>query len=171
MILKAFDFEYFKELKFLKKKNILFFNGCFDIVHTGHLKLINQIKTYGNNNYPGSGYKIICGLNSDKSIKLQNKSHPLINSERERAKFLEELGVDYVITFDEETPTALIMSLLPDKVFKGEDYKSKNYDEREFLLKTNTEVKYITLEHGKSTTNIYNKIAEHVKKEIRESII
>lgn len=170
LILRAFSKEYFRQLRLIRKKNIIFFNGCFDLIHPGHLKLINQIKNIGRNNYPSGGYQIICGLNSNKSVELQNKSHPLINSEHFRAELLKELGIDYVILFDEETPTSLIMSLVPDIVVKGNDYKNKGYDEEGFLIDSNINIKYIELLKGYSSTNIYNSIEEQIKAKIRESI-
>lgn len=166
MIAKAFSTDYFNHVKLLKKTNILFFNGCFDILHLGHYKMIQEIKRYAK----AHGFTIICGINSDESINKLNKSHPLINNAVIRAKSLEALGVGNVFIFDEETPTALIMSLIPDIIFKGSDYKNKDFHEREFCIKANIQIKYVDLEEGYSTTNIYNKIAEYIKKEIRESI-
>lgn len=169
MIVKAFSEGYFRHLKDLRKHKILFFNGCFDIVHLGHLSLINSIKGYAEYKWPSSKYKIICGLNSDNSVKLQEKFHPLINSEDDRAAFLERLDIN-VIIFDDKDPTSLIMSLVPDIVCKGNDYANVKYPEREFFEKAEIEVKYIPLLGSYSTTNIYNKIAEQVKRQIRESI-
>lgn len=169
MILKAFNAEYFKNLKTIRKYNIIFFNGCFDIMHVGHLALINKIKGYANYMWSSGSYKIICGLNSDESVKLQNKKHPLINSENDRALFLEHLDID-VIIFDEKDPSALLMSLVPNVVVKGLDYERKDYPEREFLRKAEIEVKYIKLEDGFSTTNIYSKIEKQVKSKIKESL-
>lgn len=171
MITKAFSQDYFKRLKWLRKWKIIFFNGCFDIMHPGHLSMINSIKEYAQYKWgKSSNYKIVCGLNSDKSVKLQNKSHPLINSENDRAIFLEHLDIDEIFIFDEEDPTALIMSLMPDVVVKGKDYYQQPFPEREFLQKTEIEIKYIDLVTEYSTTNIYNKIADNVRDEIRRTI-
>jgi rfaE bifunctional protein nucleotidyltransferase chain/domain len=169
LIVKAFSEEYFKQLKYLRKNKIMFFNGCFDIIHLGHISLFNSIKGYAQYKWPSSKYKIICGLNSDESVKFQEKCHPLINSQDDRAAFLEHLDID-VIIFDEKDPTALIMSLVPDIVCKGNDYLHVEYPEREFLRKADIEVKYISLLKGYSTTNIYNRIGQYVKQQIRESI-
>src|SRR6185312_17346027 len=104
MILKAFDSKFFSELKGLRKNKLLFFNGCFDILHLGHIRMINEILELKKH-----GYFVICGLNSDASVALQNKKHPLINDESTRAEILIELGIDYVILFDEKTPKELLM--------------------------------------------------------------
>jgi rfaE bifunctional protein nucleotidyltransferase chain/domain len=166
MILKAFDNKYFKELKKLRKRNILFFNGCFDIIHPGHLQMLNEIKHYAKVN----NYEIVCGLNSDKSVKLQNKSHPLINNEKDRALFLEKLGINFVIIFDEKDPSALIMSLTPDLVFKGKDYMNIDYPEKDFLYIIDAKIKYVELEKGYSTTHIYNKVKSYILDEIKERL-
>lgn len=166
MIIKAFSNEYFNQLKLLRKKKILFFNGCFDILHVGHLTLINEIKKSKEINH----YTLVCGLNSDESVKKQNKSHPLINDEKSRAKALELLGIDYVIIFDEDTPTSLLMSIIPDTVIKGSDYIKEDYAEKKFLVNSNILIKYVDIQYGYSTSKIYNKIAEYVKTQIRESI-
>lgn len=166
MILRAFEGDFFKRLSSLRRKKILFFNGCFDMVHLGHLKMIKKML----NDRTSHGYTLICGLNSDKSVAKQNKSHPLINDENDRAEFLKELGVDYVIIFDEETPKELLMYLIPDKVYKDSSYYFKDYPEKEFLTTIGCQIICFETINGYSTTNIYNTIAEHVKNEIRRSI-
>ena len=166
MIIKAFSEEYFKELKEIRKKDIIFFNGVFDLIHLGHLKMINHIKK---NRYMGNSV-IICAINSDESVRKLNKSHPLINDEIYRANFLLELGIDRVIIFDEDNPSALIMSLMPDVVFKGEDYKNENFPEKEFLDKTKIRYSFIKKVDGYSTTNIYNRISHYAKENLRRKL-
>lgn len=165
MILKAFNDDFFKKLRDIRKKKILFFNGCFDIIHLGHVRMINEIVEYKR-----EGYSIICGLNSDLSVAKQNKSHPLVNNENARSKMLLELGVDCVITFDEETPKELLMYIMPDIVYKGSEYQFVDYYEKEFLNTIGSRIIYVQNVLGYSTTNIYNKIEEHVKDKIRRSI-
>jgi D-beta-D-heptose 7-phosphate kinase/D-beta-D-heptose 1-phosphate adenosyltransferase len=166
LILKAFSYDFFRELRILRRQPIVFFNGCFDIIHGGHIKLINRAKTLASNN----NAKLVCGLNSDNSVSKLNKSHPLIHKEDDRARLLEDLGVDVILINDDETPTSLLMSLTPDYVIKGSDYQEKQYHEREFLEIINTKIIYIELADGLSTTNIYNKIEEQVKAKIKESL-
>ena len=163
-IIRAFSEDFYSQLKEIRKRDILFFNGCFDIVHLGHLKMINDILKMKNR------YHIICGLNSDESVKAQNKSHPLVNDEISRAQFLIELGVSRVIIFDEETPKSLIMNLVPDVVYKGDEYRAKEYDEKEYLNYIKCNVNYYEHVAGYSTTDIYNTIAEQVKKDIRKQL-
>lgn len=169
MILRAFTDEYFRELRKIRKNNIIFFNGCFDILHLGHYEFLNSVKDRKRR------FKdlIICGLNSDKSVKLQNKSHPLINNESSRALALKKLGVDYVIIFDEKTPLSLLMSLVPDIRVTSSEYKythSEKPDDIEFCLNHGIYVSYVDKIKGYSTTSIYEAIEEKVKEEIRRKI-
>lgn len=163
-IIKAFSENFYSQLREIRKRDILFFNGCFDIVHLGHLKMINDILKLKNR------YHIICGLNSDISVRAQNKSHPLVNDEISRAQFLIELGVSRVIIFDEKTPKALLMHLAPDVVYKGEEYMKKDYDEKEYLRSIDCGINYYQHIAGYSTTDTYNTIAEQVKKDIRKQL-
>jgi len=95
--------------------SIVFTNGCFDILHRGHLELLKFCK--------GNGNTVIVGLNSDESIKrLKGKDRP-INNQNDRKFFLESLKyVDKVFVFDEDTPYNLIKNILPDLIVKGGDY-------------------------------------------------
>lgn len=167
MIIKAFEYDYFKQLRKIRRNRIVFVNGCFDLLHAGHIRLIQNVKRWALNN----SYQFVVGINSDESIKKLNKSHPGINNEQNRALTLKELGVDYVIIFDDETPTSLLMSLTPDAVYKGIEYKDKEYHEKEFLTKTSTVIfwddDYIP---GLSTTNIYNEIKDRIAKDILKTL-
>lgn len=165
-IVKAFSKEFYNELKDIRKKKILFFNGCFDILHLGHLKMINHLLLSKERNK----YYVICGLNSDESVRKQNKSHPLVNDEMSRAQFLIELGIDKVIIFDEESPKTLLMNLIPDIVTKGDEYANKDYDEKEFLETIGCTIDYYNHINGYSTTDIYNTIAEQVTAKIRKQL-
>ncbi len=94
---------------------VIFTNGCFDIVHRGHVELLEYCKSIGD--------KVIVGLNSDDSVKrLKGKKRP-INSEKDRKYLLESLKyVDEVVIFNEDTPIKLIEKLNPDVIVKGGDY-------------------------------------------------
>lgn len=166
MILKAFSYEYFKKLKQFRKENIVFLNGCFDVIHQGHLRLINRARNWAHKN----NHILIIGLNSDESVKKLNKSHPLINDEKNRAAVLEELGVDYVIIFDEETPSTLIMNIMPDVIYKGEQYKNIEFDEKELITSTSIQIFWDYNIPGLSTTNIYNKIKSSVLDDISKRV-
>jgi len=96
--------------------SIVFTNGCFDIIHRGHLELLKFCK--------GNGNTVIVGLNSDKSVKKLKGSFRPVNSEADRVFLLESLKfVDSVIVFDEDTPYNLIKQIKPDIIVKGGDYK------------------------------------------------
>jgi D-beta-D-heptose 7-phosphate kinase / D-beta-D-heptose 1-phosphate adenosyltransferase len=98
---------------------VVFTNGCFDILHRGHIELLRYCKKHG--------LKVIVGLNSDKSIKrLKGDSRP-INNQNDRKFLLESLRyVDEVIIFNEDTPYNIIKKIKPDIIVKGGDYKEKD---------------------------------------------
>jgi D-beta-D-heptose 7-phosphate kinase / D-beta-D-heptose 1-phosphate adenosyltransferase len=130
-----------------KNKKIVFTNGCFDILHLGHIKYLEKAKSLGN--------ILIIGLNSDKSVtSLKGTGRP-INSQNDRAYLLAALEVvDYVVIFDEDTPYELIKTIKPDSLVKGDDYKGKKVvgeDIAENLI-------LIDFIEGKSSTKIIEKI-------------
>ena len=98
-----------------ENKKIVFTNGCFDIIHPGHIHVLSQAKLLGD--------ILVVGLNSDKSVKnLKGKERPLVN-ESDRAKILLSIKyVDYVTIFDESTPKDIIKKIKPDTLVKGGDY-------------------------------------------------
>lgn len=108
---------------------IVFTNGCFDILHRGHVEYLQKAKELGD--------LLILGLNSDSSVKrLKGENRP-INNEKDRAIVLSALEcVDFVIIFDEDTPFELIKNLKPDILVKGGDYKLENVIGREFAKET-----------------------------------
>lgn len=126
---------------------IVFTNGCFDILHFGHISYLNQARALGD--------LLIVGLNSDNSIKrLKGKDRP-INSQEDRAALLCALEcVDFVIIFDEDTPLELIKAIQPHFLAKGADYQSKEVVGSEFAKK----LCLIDFVEGKSTTNTIQKI-------------
>lgn len=136
---------------FLKKakkegKKIVFTNGCFDILHAGHVRIIEFSKSQGD--------LLILGLNRDASIKrLKGPSRP-INKEKDRAIVVSALqAVDGVVLFKEDTPLNLIKIIKPDILVKGADYTKENVVGREYAGK----VVLCPLVKGKSTTNIIKK--------------
>lgn len=131
-----------------KGKKIVFTNGCFDIVHAGHIKSIEFAKSKGD--------ILILGLNSDASVKrLKGASRP-INKQEDRAIVLAALqAVDAVCIFSQDTPLELIKLVKPDVLVKGADYKNKEVVGAEFSGK----VVLFPLLKGRSTTNLINKIA------------
>ncbi len=128
-------------------QKIVFTNGCFDLLHTGHIKYLEQARSYGD--------KLIVGLNSDASVnRLKGDNRPII-AELDRAYILASLkSVDFVVIFEEDTPYNLIKSINPDVMIKGGDYKNKTIIGSDIVKKVVT-VDFID---NKSTSNIINKI-------------
>ena len=135
-----------------KEQVIVFTNGCFDIIHSGHLDLLKEARSYGD--------KLIVGLNSDKSIsKLKGPERPIIG-QSERKKILSALKyVDEVIIFNEENPLKLIKKLKPSILVKGADYTKEQVIGGEFVESYGGQIKLVKLAKGKSTSNIINKIS------------
>jgi D-beta-D-heptose 7-phosphate kinase/D-beta-D-heptose 1-phosphate adenosyltransferase len=131
-----------------QNKKVVFTNGCFDILHIGHVKYLEEAKSYGD--------VLILGLNSDNSVKRLKGDDRPINTEYDRAYILAALEcVDYVVIFDEDTPYELIKRVKPDILVKGGDYKDKEVVGSDIAK----EVRLVEFVDGKSTTNIVNKIA------------
>ena len=133
----------------LKNKNrrIIFTNGCFDILHTGHVQYLEKSKSFGD--------ILILGLNSDESVrKLKGANRP-INTQNDRAYILASLEViDFVVIFDDETPLKLIELIQPDILVKGGDYENKYVVGQEVAK----EIKIVNFINGKSTTETIKKI-------------
>lgn len=137
-----------KELK-LNNKKIIFTNGCFDILHLGHVKYLEAAKKFGD--------ILIVGLNSDESVKaLKGKNRP-INPHKDRAYILSALEVvDYVVIFDEKTPYNLIKSIMPHTLVKGSDYKSEEIVGKDLA----SETKLVNIVNGRSTSSTIKKIRD-----------
>ncbi len=132
-------------------KRVIFTNGCFDILHVGHIELLKNAKELGD--------ILIVGLNSDASVKrLKGSSRPII-PENQRAKVLGSLSfVDYITIFDEDTPLSLIQLLKPDVLVKGADYKPNEVVGRDVVESYGGEVVLLPLTDGVSTTKVIEKI-------------
>lgn len=128
-------------------KNIVFTNGCFDILHRGHVSYLDVAKSFGD--------VLILGLNSDASVKRLKGDDRPINCEEDRAYILSALeSVDYVVIFGEETPYELIKKVQPDTLVKGGDYEGKTVVGSDIAK----EVKLVEFIDGKSTTSTIGKI-------------
>lgn len=153
-IFDSLDTKCLRKIEDWKKKNkkIVFTNGCFDIIHSGHIKYLYEAKKLGE--------KLIIGLNSDNSVrKLKGESRP-VNSQESRAEVLAFMGdVDMVIVFDQDTPIELIKSILPDVLVKGGDWKINQIVGSDIVLNNNGLVKSLSFIEGFSTTSIIEKIA------------
>ena len=134
-----------------KDKKIVFTNGCFDILHVGHKRYLQQAASLGD--------ILVVGVNSDDSVRrLKGPSRP-VNSEMDRAEILSALGfIDYVAIFNEDTPYELIKTIQPDVLVKGADYKPEEVVGREIVEARGGRLELISFVEGKSTTNIINKI-------------
>ena len=135
----------------LNGDKIVFTNGCFDLIHLGHLEILARSADLGD--------KLIVGINSDMSIKkIKGSSRPIIQ-EDSRAKQLAAIEfIDAVILFNEDTPYDLINILKPDILTKGGDYKKNDIVGNQLINKQQGEVVIIPLTQGYSTTSILEKI-------------
>ena len=126
-------------------------NGCFDILHVGHVRYLQKTKSFAD-------YSIVM-LNTDSSVKMIKGDLRPINNENDRAEILTSLScVDYVVLFNEKSPGSLLEKIRPDVYTKGADYTIENLPERDIVLKNDIKVEFIEFVQGKSTTNIINKI-------------
>jgi rfaE bifunctional protein nucleotidyltransferase chain/domain len=133
-------------------QKIVFTNGCFDILHQGHIDYLSKAKDLGQ--------KLIIGLNTDSSVRRLNKSTDRpINTEQSRAFILAAIGfVDAIVLFDEDTPYNLIKAIQPDILVKGADYKVEEIVGYDIVKANGGEVATIELTQGFSTTALINKI-------------
>ncbi|GAB7089166.1 D-glycero-beta-D-manno-heptose 1-phosphate adenylyltransferase [Marinifilum fragile] len=136
-----------------KDEKIVFSNGCFDIVHRGHLEYLASAASMGN--------KMIIGLNTDSSTqRLKGPTRP-INDEYSRALLLASLGfVDMVILFEEDTPYNLIDFVQPDVLVKGSDYKAEDIVGYDIVKAKGGEIKTLDFIEGFSSTGIIKKIQQ-----------
>ena len=134
---------------------MVFTNGCFDLLHPGHVHYLKEAKALGD--------KLIVGLNSDASVQQLKGNNRPINDEVFRLKMLLGLAVDLVILFSEETPIELIKCIKPDTLVKGGDYKINTIVGAEYVLSYGGEVRVLSFLEGYSSSSIIKKIlsSEH----------
>ena len=134
-----------------QEKRIVFTNGCFDLLHPGHIYTLTRAKALGE--------VLVVGINSDASVKrLKGKKRPILN-ELERATVLAALeAVDYVITFEEDTPLQLIRALQPDILVKGGDWSVETVVGKEEVETWGGQVVLIPYQTGASTTGLIERI-------------
>ncbi len=138
-----------------RDKKIVFTNGCFDLLHLGHLKYLEEARSLGD--------VLIIGLNSDSSVKeLKGESRPIKN-ETERKAFMMALKfVDYVEVFSEQTPLNLIKKILPSVLVKGGDWAIEDIVGSQEVIANGGEVKSLTFLDGYSTTALIEKIKNEI---------
>lgn len=137
-------------------QKIVMTNGCFDIIHPGHVTYLKQARALGN--------KLVVAVNSDDSVsRLKGPTRPIVKLE-DRMTVLAALDcVDYVVAFDEDTPERLISNVLPDILVKGGDYKVEQIAGHKQVLQNGGKVIIIPFVDGCSTTNIVKKIQSQAK--------
>lgn len=132
-------------------KTVVCTNGCFDILHVGHVRYLEATKAFAD-------YSIVL-LNSDKSVRSIKGPKRPINTENDRAELLSALKcVDYVVLFDEDSPRDLLDLIKPDVYTKGADYTMETLPEADIMRKNGTRVEFIKFVEGKSTTNVISKV-------------
>jgi len=136
-----------------KGKKIVFTNGCFDLLHYGHIKYLEDAKRKGD--------ILIVAINSDASVKkIKGNKRPIVN-QQDRLSLIAALeSVDYAILFNEETPLKVIKELRPDILVKGADWDKKQIVGTDFVLSYGGRISTIRLTKGRSTTNLIKKIVE-----------
>lgn len=136
-----------------EKKKVVFTNGCFDILHAGHVDYLTKARACGD--------ALIVGLNSDSSVRrIKGEKRPIINEE-ERAFLLSSLSVvDYVALFDEDTPFEIISDLIPDVLIKGADWAIDKIVGRDIVEANGGTVQTIEFVNAQSTSNIIKTILE-----------
>ena len=132
-------------------QKVVFTNGCFDILHAGHVRYLNKARSFGD--------CLVLGLNTDSSvIRIKGPSRP-INSQLDRAEVVGALkSVDYVVFFDEPTAEELVRQVRPDVYVKGGDYTIETLPEGQIVLGYGGKVELVQLVEGRSTTNVIAKI-------------
>jgi D-beta-D-heptose 7-phosphate kinase/D-beta-D-heptose 1-phosphate adenosyltransferase len=132
-------------------ETIVFTNGCFDLLHVGHITLLEDSRKFGS--------KLVLGLNTDMSVsRLKGPTRPIVG-ENERARVMSALAaVDAVVLFDEETPLELIRSLKPNVLVKGGDYTIETVIGHEDVIANGGRVEIVPTVEGFSTTNLVKKM-------------
>lgn len=132
-------------------QKIVFTNGCFDVLHAGHVRYLSQARKLGG--------ALVVGLNADASVKRLKGAGRPVNSEADRREVLSALAsVDFVQVFKEDTPANLIRKVRPDVLVKGGDWKPKNIVGNEFVASYGGKTKVLPFVKGRSTTATLEKI-------------
>lgn len=133
-------------------KTIVTTNGCFDILHVGHVRYLQKTKTFADIS--------VVALNSDVSVKKIKGPDRPINNENDRAEILCALScVDYVVMFDESSPEQLLVEIKPDVHTKGADYTVETLPEAKAIMENGGKIEFISFVEGKSTTSVIEKIS------------
>ena len=151
MLIERQDVEAFCAVLRKGGKKVVFTNGCFDILHAGHVTYLEKAKAQGD--------VLVLGLNTDESVRRLKGPERPINNELDRAKVVGGLrAVDYVVFFGENTAEAVIAQVRPDVYVKGGDYTLDTLPEAKIVQSYGGKVVFIDMVEGRSTTNIIKKI-------------
>lgn len=151
MLIQADDIETLCAILHRAGQRIVFTNGCFDILHAGHVEYLNEARSFGD--------CLVLGLNTDASVRGNKGPSRPINNELNRAKVADALqAVDYVVLFGEKTAEDLIAKVKPDVYVKGGDYTLATLPEAKIVQSYGGRVEFIQMVAGCSTTNVIKKI-------------
>ncbi len=153
MLIHEKDIEEFCAVLRRGGQRIVFTNGCFDILHAGHVRYLDRARSFGD--------CLVLGLNTDASVRrLKGPSRP-INGEEDRAEVVGALkSVDYVVLFGEQTAEKLIARVKPDIYVKGGDYTLETLPEAKVVQSYGGRVEFISMVEGRSTTKVIERIRE-----------
>ena len=153
MLISCDDIAAFCEVLRKGGKKVVFTNGCFDILHAGHVTYLEKARSFGD--------CLVLGLNTDASVRANKGPSRPINSELDRAKVVGALkAVDYVVLFGEQTAEKLIAKVKPDVYVKGGDYTLDTLPEAKIVMSYGGKVEFVTMVEGRSTTNVIQKIKQ-----------
>jgi len=157
MLIPSDKIEMFCETLREAGQKVVFTNGCFDILHAGHVKYLETARSYGD--------CLVLGLNTDASVRENKGPERPINSELDRAAVVGALkAVDYVVLFGEKTAESIIAKVRPDVYVKGGDYTLDTLPEAKIVQSYGGRVEFVPMVAGRSTSNVVEKIKSMVKK-------
>ena len=151
MLIDPNDIEKLCEILHRAGEKIVFTNGCFDILHAGHVRYLEKARSFGD--------CLVLGLNTDASVRGNKGPSRPINSELDRAEVVGALkSVDYVVLFGEKTAETIIAKVSPDVYVKGGDYTLETLPEAKIVQNYGGRVEFVQMVAGRSTTNVIKKI-------------
>ena len=153
MLIDPNDIERLCEILHRAGQKIVFTNGCFDILHVGHVRYLEKARSFGD--------CLVLGLNTDASVRGNKGPSRPINSELDRAEVVGALkAVDYVVLFGEKTAETIIAKVRPDVYVKGGDYTLETLPEAKIVQSYGGRVEFVQMVAGRSTTNVIKKIEQ-----------
>lgn len=153
MLIDPNDIERLCEILHRAGQKIVFTNGCFDILHAGHVRYLEKARSFGD--------CLVLGLNTDASVRGNKGASRPINGELDRAEVVGALkAVDYVVLFGEKTAETIIAKVRPDVYVKGGDYTLETLPEAKIVQSYGGRVEFVQMVAGRSTTNVIKKIEQ-----------